>query len=284
MKKQIVLVGGDQRTPYLAKYLSEKMYDVTVYGMEQYKNMPMDITLSHHLTSADIYVLPIPCTKNNVTVNAPYSSAEIRIESVLKECKSNGVLFGGNIPDWVINHCQKANIIVFDYGKKETFAKENALPTAEGTIEILMNQTPCVLEGQSVCVVGYGRIGKVLAQKLKALGCKVTVTARKTQQLEEINKEGYAPFHTNQLPFSPQFDIIINTVPAPVITKAVLLRQNKDCFLVDLASKPGGVDFEYAKTLGMKTIHALSLPAKHAPATAADIIAKSIFQYLHETE
>ncbi len=284
MKKQIVLVGGDQRTPYLAKILENNKLSVKVYGMEQYKSIPLDITITHQLTSADIYILPIPLTKDNITVNAPYSSAKINIENLLNHCDSNTVIFAGNIPQWVINKGTQMGIVMYDYGKSDEFAMQNALPTAEGAIEILMNQTPYVLEGKSICVVGFGRIGKVLAQKLKLLGCHVTVTARKQTQLDTITNMGYTPYPTQELSLAPKFDIIVNTVPAPVITQAVLKKQNKNCLIVDLASKPGGVDFDCAKTLGIKTIHALSLPAKHAPATAASIIAKTILEFIYETE
>ncbi len=284
MKKQVLLVGGDLRTSHLAKILTKHNYDVVVYGMEKCYAMPLNVTLTHHLAPADIYILPIPFTKDGITINAPFSATTILINDVLSLLQSNSVLIGGNIPQWVKEKAQNQKMVIFDYGKSENFANENALPTAEGTIEILMNQTPYVLEGKSVCIVGYGRIGKVLAKKLKALECNVTVTARQPQQLETIRAMGCVPLSTNDLSDAPPFDIIINTVPALVINENVLNNQPKTCLIVDLASKPGGVDFEYAKKLGIKTIHALSLPAKYAPETAASIIGRTILKFLEETE
>ncbi len=284
MKKQVLLIGGDQRTSYLAKILVNNNFNVLVYGMEQYPSMPFNVTLTRQLGYANLYILPIPFTKDGITINAPFSVSPILINDVLKLCHSGDILMGGNIPDWVTEKAHSQNSVVYDYGKSETFACENALPTAEGTLEIIMNQTPYVLEGKTICVVGFGRIGKVLAKKLKALDCNVTVTARQAHQLQDIRALGYTPTETNKLSRADPFDIIVNTVPSLVVDENVLKKQKNNCLIIDLASKPGGVDFEYAKTMGLKVIHALSLPAKHAPATAATIIANAILEFLHETE
>ena len=47
--------------------------------------------------------------------------------------------------------------------------------------------------------------------------------------------------------------------------------------LIDLASKPGGVDFSAAKELGIHAVQALSLPGKTAPRAAAEIIKNTIY-------
>jgi len=72
------------------------------------------------------------------------------------------------------------------------------------------------------------------------------------------------------------FDLVVNTVPAPVLDEYRLKGLNKDCLLLDIASAPGGVDRAAAKRLGIPYIWALSLPGKTAPKTAAHIIQKSI--------
>jgi dipicolinate synthase subunit A len=52
--------------------------------------------------------------------------------------------------------------------------------------------------------------------------------------------------------------------------------------VIDLASKPGGVDFEYAQYKGIKTIHALSLPGKVAPVTTAMYMETVIYNIIKE--
>ena len=52
--------------------------------------------------------------------------------------------------------------------------------------------------------------------------------------------------------------------------------------MLDLASKPGGVDLAAAGELGLTVIWALSLPGKVAPVTAGAAIKTTIYNMLHE--
>lgn len=56
----------------------------------------------------------------------------------------------------------------------------------------------------------------------------------------------------------------------------------KDSFVIDLASRPGGVDCQAAARYGVRVISALSLPGKVAPVTAGKIIAECIVKNLSE--
>ena len=57
-----------------------------------------------------------------------------------------------------------------------------------------------------------------------------------------------------------------------------------DALILDLASKPGGVDWDAAQALGRRVVWALSLPGKTAPFTAGEIIAKTILHMLETDE
>ena len=70
------------------------------------------------------------------------------------------------------------------------------------------------------------------------------------------------------------FPLIINTVPADILSRAVLANCAPDTLLLDLASGEGGV-CEDAKNL-CRVIHALSLPGKVAPKSAAAAIAQTV--------
>jgi len=78
------------------------------------------------------------------------------------------------------------------------------------------------------------------------------------------------------------YDLIINTVPATVLGKERLEEVRKGSLVIDLASKPGGVDMQAAQQLGVKVVWALSLPGKVAPVTAGKAIAKTIYNILRE--
>ena len=70
--------------------------------------------------------------------------------------------------------------------------------------------------------------------------------------------------------------------PSLLFNEETLKYLEPSCLLIDLASKPGGVDMEAAKNLGIRTIWALSIPGKVAPITAADIIKDTILNMLEE--
>src|SRR5699024_1787131 len=78
-----------------------------------------------------------------------------------------------------------------------------------------------------------------------------------------------------------QSDIIINTVPALLLDKDALETVTPGSLIIDVASKPGGTDFNMAEQLGIKAIHALALPGKVAPITAGNIIAEILIKKLH---
>jgi dipicolinate synthase subunit A len=83
---------------------------------------------------------------------------------------------------------------------------------------------------------------------------------------------------------APAFDTVVNTVPARVLTAPVLAALRPGSLIIDLASKPGGTDFDAARRLGHKVIHALSLPAVCAPETAGEAVAHTVLTILRERE
>lgn len=72
------------------------------------------------------------------------------------------------------------------------------------------------------------------------------------------------------------FDFIFNTVPAPVITEELLSRVKKGVTVIDIASKPGGVDFEFCQKNGICAKLCLGLPGKYAPKSSAGILMEVI--------
>ena len=159
----------------------------------------------------------------------------------------------------------------------------NAVPTAEGAIQIALEELPITLHGAKVLVVGYGRLGRALAPRLAALGAKVSVSARKWEDLAWIEAAGYAAEHTGELAgWLCGYDLVVNTVPARVLDEEALRDLKPGCLLIDLASKPGGVDFEAARALGVRAIWALSLPGKAAPVTAGQAVKSSVYHILNE--
>lgn len=146
-----------------------------------------------------------------------------------------------------------------------------------------MEELPVTIFGCKVLVTGMGRISKVLCRILTAMGAKVCVTARKYSDTAWAKIYGCDGVHLSVLEERlPSFDLIFNTVPVMLFDRNRLKRLRNDVLIIDLASKPGGVDFDAAGNLGVKVIWALSLPGKVAPITSGEIIASSVINIINE--
>ena len=118
---------------------------------------------------------------------------------------------------------------------------------------------------------------------LSGIGAHVTAAARGHDALAWIDTYGYSGIHIDALSkCAHEFDVIFNTVPHKLITAEVLSTVKKDVLIIDLASRPGGVDMATAQELGVKTIWALSLPGKVAPITAGNIIMQAVLNVCAE--
>ena len=146
-----------------------------------------------------------------------------------------------------------------------------------------MEELPTTIHGSRVLVIGFGRVGKLVAHQFQGFGARVSVAARKWEDLAWIEAAGYTAEHTVELEgWLCGYDLVVNTVPAPVLGLTELSDLKPGRLVIDLASKPGGVDFDAAARLGVKVIWALSLPGKVAPVTAGQCIQTTIYNILRE--
>ena len=109
------------------------------------------------------------------------------------------------------------------------------------------------------------------------------MAARKYGDLAQIQTEGCEPIPFSDLKFVlAKADLIFNTVPARVLNRKELGLIRDTTLLIDLASRPGGIDLDSAGELGVKTIWALSLPRKISPISAGEYILETIENCLRE--
>ena len=293
-KKTILLAGGDLRQARLANRFAQRTdYQVYTLGIDQ-GFLQQEITPLHSMEEysqkagmADFFIMPMPAMEDREYLNAPFPSSmegkKWRTEELLKQLPSTAVVFAGKVTPHLQNLLERYNLTWYDYLNREELAALNAVATAEGTLQILMEELPVTIKNLSVLIIGSGRISKVLRRQLVSLGAKVTVSARKPSDLAWIGMESCTPIHIKELPeYADQFDAIINTVPAKILGEALLRKIPRETLLIDLASKPGGIDFDTANDLGLKTIWALSLPGKTAPITSGDIIYQTIQNIMEE--
>ncbi|MBQ7132992.1 MAG: dipicolinate synthase [Ruminococcus sp.] len=283
MYNSVGFIGGDKRQLFCAKAFLHDGMKVTLGGFERLKS-DGEIEITTPLEAAlcsEFIVLPLPCVKGG-KLNAPFSKSDIVIDEGLIRAMSGKKIFCG-MKDRLISVAPALNKeLVYDYSLREEFAVKNALSTAEGAVEIAMREFEGTISSARVLVCGYGRIGKVLSSMLKALNADVTVSARKKSDLAWIELNGCHAVETSSLLEKSPFDIIFNTVPALVFDSYLLSHIAKNAIVIDLASYPGGVDFEACSRLSIFAIHALSLPGKAAPKTAGETIKETITNMLEE--
>lgn len=279
MKKSVFIVGGDLRQITLKKLLEKENFDVTALGLSE-----GEFSING-IEKADIVIFPIPASSDGITLNAPISKTKTALLEIIKKIDRNCLTLGAKMPPEAEKALTDRGIKYIDYFDREELIIKNAIPTAEGVIEIALSEMPITIFGSRVLVIGYGRIGKVIAQKFKLLGSYVTVSARKCEDFAWIEENGLTAVHTERISdILSNFDLVINTVPARILDGGILKNVRDETLILDVASKPGGVDFEAAKKLGKNVIWALSLPGKTAPITSGKIIKETIMNILSETE
>lgn len=167
-----------------------------------------------------------------------------------------------------------------EYLYREDFKKSNGILTAEAAIQVAMENTDFAIAGCRALVSGSGAIAFPLARGLKALGATVTLAARNQAALEKARLEGFC---TTELCFAGgEYDLVFNTVPAPVFDRVMLEGMGKNTLIIDLASLGGGVDKIAAAELGISVIPALALPGKYMPKTSAKVIFASVQNAIKE--
>lgn len=288
MKHKIAIIGGDLRIVKLAVMLAKDENEIYAYGLEkaedikEIKNIVQCDTIKKAIQNVEIVIGPIPFSSNGITINAPFSDKEISIREMMHVINAKVLIAGGISPE-VYEMANDEYIEIVDIMKREELAVLNTIATAEGTIQIAIENTNKILHGSEVLILGFGRIGKVLARKLAGLAVKVTCAARKDEDLAWIQAYGHKATNINNLGDNlKQYDVIINTVPHLILSEEKLKYVKKECLLIDLASNPGGIDKKAVKDRNLKFVWALSLPGKVAPTTSAEFIKDTIYNILKE--
>ena len=279
------VVGGDMRQAKLAELLSADGHTVHTYALEELGPLA-GVHAAEDLGEAelaDCVVLPLPAAGEGGRLNAPLSGAAHPMEEVLAALRPGQVVCAGRVDPATAALAEGRGLTLHDYFTREELAVANAVPTAEGAIQIAMEELPITLHGARALVIGYGRLGRALAPRLSALGARVSVAARKYAALAWAESFNWGTERIGQLAgWLCGYDLVVNTVPARVLGEAELEELKPDCLVIDLASKPGGVDFAAAARLGRKVVWALSLPGKTAPVTAGRAIQTAIYNILSE--
>ncbi|ASN05685.1 dipicolinic acid synthetase subunit A [Virgibacillus necropolis] len=287
----IAVIGGDARYIELIRQLQQLDntticlvgFDKLNQGYTGLKQMEFSELEPEKL---DMVILPVTGTDNNGMIDPVFSDQSIHLtKDWVQKLKSTVSIFTGIANDYLTSITSEANRRLVKLFDRDDIAVYNSIPTAEGTIMMVIEHTDFTIHSANVLVVGYGRVGKTIANKFAALGAKVSVCARKTEDLARITEMGFNAIPFEELPDNTvDCDILINTIPARVITKESIQYLPSHGLIIDLASKPGGTDFEYAEQRGIEAILAKSLPSIVAPKTAGRILADVIKKFITSKE
>ena len=290
MIQNISIIGGDLRIVKLAELLAKDNFKIKTYAIEEAEELSKIQkiekcnTLNETIENAEIVIGPIPLSSNNIQINTPFSKKIITLEELAKKIK-NKKFIAGNIKKEFYEYNKNNGSEIIDLLEKEELTILNTISTAEGAIQIAMEETIKTLHSSNILILGFGRVGKTLANMLKGIGANVYCEARKNEDLAWIKTYGYEPITLDNLNENlNKFDIIMNTIPSLILKEKEINCLKKDCLLIDLASSPGGIDIKAAKENKIKTIWVLALPGKVAPLTSAEFIRDTIYNILEKNE
>ena len=282
---KFAVIGGDRRSAWLCALLEGDGHRVYTYALEKAelpKEVPKAGCLQGCVYGADWVILPTPAERGGV-LNAPYSSEQLRLEEIISALWPGQVLCGGKLSQSTAVGAVRAGLQVVDLMQRRDFAVGNAAITAEGAAELMMKSGERCLWGSRVLVTGWGRVAKILALRLYALGALVTVAARKDGDRAMARALGLDSCDFDGIyEQAEEFDFVANTVPARVLEDDLLALLRPDAVLLELASPPGGFDAEQARSLGLPVLAAPGLPGVYAPYTAAELMRETIYTIISD--
>ena len=285
--KVFAVVGGDKRNIELARMLCGRGFTVKLYGFVNYeRETPMQCkNLYEAVSDADCIIGPIPTSHNGDALNAPFHNAPIYVEDLFSIIKPHQRFLAGVIKPELLQMANRYNVHAIDMLNREELLIKNAVPTAEGAIKIAIEETDITLHGNRMMVIGYGRIGKILASMLRGIGANVTTVVNSDEAAAYAATNGHNIVFFKDMESELKYaDVIFNTVPEILLDKNNMQHIRKNTLIIDLASPPYGVDINDSRDFNLKVLYTNSLPGKIAPVTTATYILNTVENILNELE
>jgi dipicolinate synthase subunit A len=274
---QIAVLGGDDRELILIPELVKLGAKVVVAGFPmrpELSGTQLVNSVEEALVGAQAIIMPMPGTDEAGNIRAVYSPHKLELtEKIVRSIPPRTPVIIGVartfLKDWAVRY----HLDLIEIAEMDHVAILNSIPSAEGAIQIAMESLPITIHGSQSWVLGFGRVGKTLARMLQGLGAVTTVCARNPADFARISEMGFKGVSYEQMTGSiKEAEIIFNTVPTMILDQKVLTYCNQEVLILDLASAPGGTDFQAAEKLGIKAILAPGLPGKVAPRSAGKIL------------
>lgn len=266
------VIGGDMRQVYLVQELAKEDIKICHFALCQAPNaFSMSASsLNEAICASSCILCPIPLCKKGHLLNQSAYEKELSIDEILPNLKENQFFFGGCIPEYFKKMALKKGVYIFDFMEETSLSIFNTIATAEGAICEAIKESPLNLWHSQCAVLGYGKCGCTLTNALKGMACHVYVAANPKE--EQARGRLIADQVGNLEDFGKnvsKFDFIFNTIPSLVISDKLLKQMKSTVTILDIASMPGGVDFEAARQLGVHAFLCPGLPGKYSPLSSA---------------
>ena len=276
MKYDFGVFGGDLRQIFIGKILNSAGYSVLYYGVSEAEEAA---SFDEFLESTEILLGPIPLSRDQKQVSAKIKKQDMTLDRLEAALDQGKILIAGCIPAKLKNEKYRQ----YDYMLDEALTVFNSIATAEGALVRAIEEGTGNISGSRCMVIGYGVCAKTLASRLQGLKAEVTVCARRKEARGLAETEGHHV--TDFLGLTQELktiDYVFNTVPAPVLQNKELTRMQQDAVIIDIASAPGGVDFDAAKELGIAAFLCPGLPGTYAPRASAAAMVKMVLEIREE--
>lgn len=280
-----IFLGGDLRQKYACEYLNRNNIDA-----ECYIDFYLDANIKKKIKDANIIALPIPLLRNDININMPTDNS-INIYEVLELINDKSVICGGIFGADIKEQLKAHKLSYIDYFDIESFQIQNALLSAEGAIHYSKQRLEKSIHGAEIAVLGFGRIGKILSYLLRLQGAKITVCARKDSDYAWCQLIGFNGFKikisgnmSNLNLINNKYDLIFNTIPFWIMDEDFAKSKNADTVIIDLASRPFGIDERVVSKYNLRYYRELGIPGRYAPQSAGEIIGQTIINNINIME
>lgn len=274
----VLLLGGDVRQEYACEYLVECGCDARAFTC-----FTLDENMRARVRDAAAIVLPLPCTNDDMHINMPSFDQKIKIRDIAESAGAECLLLGGKLPQALRSELDALGKRYVDYYDIETFQIQNALLSAEGAIYYAKQSLDSSFWGARIGILGFGRIGKMLAYLLRSTGARVSVFARRDADISwsrMLGMEASGIGGEKYFSHLGKQDIIFNTVPYNIITDSVASAISPRTLIMDIASAPYGVGEDVLKKYPLNYRRELGIPGRYAPRSAGEILAQTVSSML----
>lgn len=283
----IAVIGGDRRETAAAAYLQSRGANVRIYGPPWNGDEAGVVeakSLGQAVEGVRLIVGPVRGIDQDNHLYGPQGTPGLWLtRTVLDRVSPDALFFIGKANAWLREQAHDRGFSLVEILERNDFAILNAIPTAEGAIAKAMEESDITIFESTCMVLGFGRTGQTLAKSLQGLGGRVMTVCRRAGELARACACGYRPVEFRHLADTvEEADFIFNTVPDLVLDRGILGRTKKEVVIVDIATAPGGTDFEAAEAFRRQAYLVPGLPGKVAPRTAGRYLGQVVWQVTME--